>query len=37
MTELLFNTTSLTDMGCTYRLFHQAALQLNSCEVPDPA
>jgi glycosyltransferase involved in cell wall biosynthesis len=28
MTELLFNTTILTDMGCTYRLFHQEALQL---------
>jgi hypothetical protein len=24
---LLFNTTILTDMGCTYRLFHQEALQ----------
>jgi glycosyltransferase involved in cell wall biosynthesis len=28
MTELLFNTTILTDMGCTYRLFHRKALQL---------
>ncbi len=28
MTELLFNTTILTDMGCTYRLFHRDALQL---------
>jgi glycosyltransferase involved in cell wall biosynthesis len=28
MTELLFNTTILTDMGCTYRLFHQEALRL---------
>jgi glycosyltransferase involved in cell wall biosynthesis len=28
MTELLFNTTILTDMGCTYRLFHQDALRL---------
>jgi hypothetical protein len=28
MTELLFNTTILTDMGCTYRLFHHEALQL---------
>jgi hypothetical protein len=28
MTELLFNTTILTDMGCTYRLFHQEALHL---------
>ena len=27
MTELLFNTTILTDMGCTYRLFHSSALQ----------
>lgn len=27
MTELLFNTTILTDMGCTYRLFHREALQ----------
>src|SRR5579862_1757305 len=27
MTELLFNTTILTDMGCTYRLFHRDALQ----------
>ncbi len=27
MTELLFNTTILTDMGCTYRLFHKSALQ----------
>jgi glycosyltransferase involved in cell wall biosynthesis len=26
MTELLFNTTILTDMGCTYRLFHREAL-----------
>lgn len=28
MTELLFNTTILTDMGCTYRLFHREALHL---------
>ena len=28
MTELLFNTTILTDMGCTYRLFRREALQL---------
>jgi glycosyltransferase involved in cell wall biosynthesis len=28
MTEVLFNTTILTDMGCTYRLFHRDALQL---------
>jgi hypothetical protein len=27
MTELLFNTTILTDMGCTYRLFHRSALR----------
>jgi len=27
MTELLFNTTILTDMGCTYRLFHREALE----------
>lgn len=27
MTELLFNTTILTDMGCTYRLFHKSALK----------
>ena len=27
MTELLFNTTILTDMGCTYRLFHRDAMQ----------
>ena len=27
MTELLFNTTILTDMGCTYRLFHRGALE----------
>ncbi len=27
MTELLFNTTILTDMGCTYRLFHSSALR----------
>ena len=27
MTELLFNTTLLTDMGCTLRLFHQDALR----------
>ncbi len=27
MTELLFNTTILTDMGCTYRLFHRDALE----------
>jgi glycosyltransferase involved in cell wall biosynthesis len=27
MTELLFNTTILTDMGCTFRLFHREALQ----------
>ncbi|MGA3024657.1 MAG: glycosyltransferase family 2 protein [Bryobacteraceae bacterium] len=28
MTELLFNTTILTDMGCTYRLFRREALGL---------
>jgi glycosyltransferase involved in cell wall biosynthesis len=28
MTELLFNTTMLSDMGCTYRLFHRKALEL---------
>ena len=28
MTELLFNTTILTDMGCTYRLFHREAIKL---------
>ncbi len=28
MTELLFNTTMLTDVGCTYRLFHRDALLL---------
>jgi glycosyltransferase involved in cell wall biosynthesis len=28
MTEVLFNTTILTDMGCTYRLFHRKALAL---------
>jgi glycosyltransferase involved in cell wall biosynthesis len=28
MTELLFNTTILTDMGCTYRLFRHEALHL---------
>jgi glycosyltransferase involved in cell wall biosynthesis len=28
ITELLFNTTLLTDMGCTQRLFHRPALQL---------
>ena len=27
MTELLFNTTILTDMGCTYRLFRREALE----------
>lgn len=27
-TELLFNTTLLTDMGCTYRLFSREAIQL---------
>ncbi len=27
MTELLFGTTILTDMGCTYRLFRRAALE----------
>ncbi len=27
MTEILFNTTLLTDMGCTQRLFHRAALE----------
>jgi len=26
MTELLFNTTMLSDMGCTYRLFHRREL-----------
>jgi glycosyltransferase involved in cell wall biosynthesis len=26
MTEVLFNTTILTDMGCTHRLFHREAL-----------
>jgi glycosyltransferase involved in cell wall biosynthesis len=28
MTELLFNTTILTDMGCTQRLFHREAIEL---------
>jgi len=28
MTELLFNTTILTDVGCTYRLFRREALEL---------
>src|SRR5712671_6101158 len=28
MTEVLFNTTILTDMGCTHRLFHREALEL---------
>ena len=28
MTEILFNTTLLTDMGCTHRLFRRDALQL---------
>jgi glycosyltransferase involved in cell wall biosynthesis len=28
MTELLFNTTILTDVGCTHRLFRREALQL---------
>ena len=28
MTELLFNTTILTDMGCTLRLFRREALDL---------
>lgn len=28
LTELLFNTTMLSDMGCTYRLFHRKALDL---------
>ena len=28
MTEFLFNTTMLTDMGCTLRLFRREALQL---------
>jgi len=28
MTELLFNTVMLSDMGCTYRLFHRKALDL---------
>lgn len=28
MTEALFNTTILTDMGCTYRLLHRDAVQL---------
>ena len=28
MTELLFNTTILTDMGCTQRLFHREAIAL---------
>lgn len=27
MTELMFNTTLLTDMGCTLRLFHREALR----------
>ena len=26
MTEVLFSTTILTDMGCTYRLFHRKAI-----------
>jgi glycosyltransferase involved in cell wall biosynthesis len=28
MTEILFNTTILTDMGCTHRLFHREVLEL---------
>src|SRR3954465_9441640 len=28
MTEVLFNTTILTDMGCTHRLFHREAMQV---------
>lgn len=28
MSEMLFNTTILTDVGCTYRLFRREALQL---------
>lgn len=28
MTEALFNTSILTDMGCTYRLMHREALQM---------
>jgi len=28
MTEILFNTTILTDMGCTHRLFRREALKL---------
>lgn len=28
MTEALFNTSILTDMGCTYRLIHRDALQM---------
>ena len=28
LTEMLFNTTILTDMGCTYRLFHRDAMRL---------
>jgi glycosyltransferase involved in cell wall biosynthesis len=27
MTELLFNTTTLSDMGCTYRLFRRDAIE----------
>lgn len=27
MTELLFNTTTLSDMGCTYRLFRREAIE----------
>ena len=28
LTELLFNTTILTDMGCTHRLLHRRALDM---------
>jgi glycosyltransferase involved in cell wall biosynthesis len=28
MTELLFNTTTLSDMGCTYRLFRRDAVEV---------
>lgn len=28
LTEFLFNTTMLSDMGCTYRLFHRKALEM---------
>ena len=37
MTEVLFNTTLLTDMGCTHRKFHRKAMHLIRPKLPSAA